>query len=208
MQRRPTPTAEEPDEVVDPIDLRLVPVAAAAWAGAFVVVLAPVRWTVVTAGCCLVVTVLAAVRRHRWAGSVVLVAAVAAAVLLAGAAQQQARWSGQVAQAVAERRTVTITGTTQTTVTPTGYRHACRYLVTASTLDTATTAAPIRVEAPCQQLAPGTSVAITGRLGPVPTGRAVAVLRTGEQARQVAPAPTWSRVADKVRDAGTDVAGA
>ncbi|MCL2466242.1 MAG: ComEC/Rec2 family competence protein [Micrococcales bacterium] len=206
MPRTTAAVVKEPEEVADPVDLRLVPVAAGAWAGAFVVVLAPVRWCVISVGCCLVVMVLGALRRDRWAGSVVLVAGVAAAVLGAGAAQQHARWSGQVADAVAERRTVTVTATTQTVPTPTGYRNACRYLVTVSQLDTSdqttTTAAPVRVEAPCQQLAPGTAVAVTGRLGPVRAGRAVGALRTNEPAREVAPAPTWSRAADTVRDAG------
>ncbi|MCL2849764.1 MAG: ComEC/Rec2 family competence protein [Micrococcales bacterium] len=189
----------------DPVDLRLVPVAAGAWAGAVVVVLAPVRCTLVVAASCLLVAAVCALARWRWCGSVVLVAAVAAAVLLAGAAQQQARWSGRWAQAVDERWTVTLTGTT--TSGPTPARHGgCRYLVSVSGLhaDAVSTAqaAPVRVEAPCAQLAPRTPVEVTGRLGAVPTGRAVAVLRTSNPVQPTGSAPWWSRNAETVREAG------
>ena len=198
-------TAAE-EEPADPVDLRLLPAAAGAWVGAVVVVLAPVRWSVVTAGCCLVVAVLAASRRRRWSGSAVLTAGVVAAVLLAGAAQQQARWSGRWSQAVAERWTVTVTGTTTGVPSPVGYGGGCRYLLGVSSLQargvSTAQATPVQVEAPCQQLAPGTAVSVAGRLGGLPAGRAVAVLRATGPAQVLDAPPVWSGVADRVRAAG------
>ena len=197
--------------LVDPVDLRLLPVAVAAWAGAVGVVLAPVRWTVVAAGGCLVVAAVAAGRRGRWSGSVVLTAAVVAAVLLAGAAQQQARWSGRWPQAVAERWTVTVTGTTTTLPVPSGYS-GCRYLLSVSELharDVSTAAAtPVQVTGPCQQLAPGTVVSVTGRLGALPSGRAVAGLRATGPPQVLGAPPAWSSAADRVRAAGQRQAAA
>ncbi len=194
------------DQPPDPVDLRLLPSAVVAWVGAVVVVLAPVRGTVTAAGCCLAVATVAAGRRRRWSGSLVLAAGVMAAVLLAGAAQQQVRWSGRWPQAVAERWSVSVTGTTTTVPVPSGYG-TCRYLLDVSVLDARGVsdgaATPLLVTGGCQRLAPGTTVSVAGRLGAVPSGRAVAALRTAGPAAQVVRAPpVWSSTADQVRAAG------
>lgn len=193
-------------ETVDPVDLRLLPSAAVAWAGAVVVVLAPVRWTVAVACGCVLVAMVAAGRRRRWSGTVVLAAGVLTAVLLAGAAQQQARWSGQWARAVADRWAVTVTGTTTTIPTPSGYG-GCRYLLDVSALDargvSAAAATPLQVTGgTCQRLVPGTEVSIAGRLGPLPSGRAVAVLHPTGPTQVLHGPPAWSSAAEQVRAAG------
>ncbi|MDR3068068.1 MAG: ComEC/Rec2 family competence protein [Cellulomonas sp.] len=198
--------------LVEPVDLRLLPAAVMAWVGAVVVVLAPLRWTVVTAGCCLGVATAAVSLRRRWSGSLVLAAGVMAAVLLAGAAQQQVRWSGRWSQAVAERWNVTVTGTTTTVPAPSGYG-GCRYLLDVSALHAhgsgTVAAAPIQVTGEtCQLLAPGAEVSVDGRLGALPTGRAVAGLRAAGPARLADEPPAWSSAADQLRAAGQRQAAA
>ncbi len=206
------PRNGRPTTLVEPVDLRLLPAAAVAWAGAVVVVLAPVRWTVVTAACCVGAAVAAFGRRRRWSGSLVLAAGVMAAVLLAGAAQQQARWCGRWPQAVADRWNVTVTGTTTSVPVPSGHG-GCRYLLDVSVLhahgaDTVS-AAPVLVTAgTCQPIAPGSEVSVSGRLGALPAGRAVAALRTTGPTQTLKAPPAWSRAADQVRAAGQRQAAA
>jgi len=138
---------------------------------------------------------------------VVLAAGVAGSVALAGAAQQEARWSGRWPEAVGERWTVALVGTTASVPVPTRYGGTCRFLLGVDTVHargvTTAAATTVRVEAPCQHLAPMSRVEVTGRLASVPAGRATAVLRASTPVRVLRDPPAWSTVADRTRVAGT-----
>ncbi len=90
------------------VDLRLLPAAAAAWAGAWAAPLAPVRWALV-AGTAVAVAALL-LSRSRVAGSAVLAAAlgVGAAAGLGAAARVSAAGAGPVDDLAAERATATV----------------------------------------------------------------------------------------------------
>ena len=180
------------------LDLRLVPAAAAAWAGAVLAVLAPGRVTAAVAlagGGAVVVLVVPALRRRRGPTTPHLAAAALAlvvllAVLVAGAAQRHARDGGPLAAAAASGWTATVRGTVVDEPVPLppswpGAEPQVRYTLTVAQLDargrTTSARGPLVVLGSGDPPVVGATVAVTGRLQPVTSraDRGVAVLVAG-----------------------------
>ncbi len=93
---------------VEPVDLRLLPAAAAAWAAATVVVVAPARFSLTAA---VLAVVLAGVLFRRTAdGTAALMLVGVAATLVAGGAQVAGRTAGGLAELATDRPVVHVSG--------------------------------------------------------------------------------------------------
>lgn len=200
-------------------DLRLVPAAGAAWLAAAGGVRATAGWAVCGLGVALAIAlVLAALalpgpgRRRAGAsgaatalGTALVALAAAAAVLGSCAVQLAARDTGPVTAAAAERAVVVVTGVvaepmeadrvpwSSDAVGVRGTVHVTALTVRGSTVATRAEVlargAPDLLDHP-----PGTSVRLTGRLGPL-DGRAAAALAVTGAAVLAAPGPVDAAVA-------------
>ncbi|MFI2752495.1 ComEC/Rec2 family competence protein [Cellulomonas sp. P22] len=205
-----------------PLDLRLVPAALAAWAGAALLVSLPVRLEVAAAavagGGALLALAVPRVRSARVAGQVVLVGLVLATVLAAGAVQLGVRARGGIADLARERASVHVEGTVHTApvllrsawpgAAP-RYRTVLDVGVVQARGATATTAAPLVVVGPASwaDAAVGQRVAVAGRLAASDAGgRAVAVLLTSSPPDPVARAPALLRGTARIRAGLVEVA--
>lgn len=212
----PTPT---PREV---LDLRMLPTAAACWAGAALAVTARgelVRLVAATAVAAALVIV-ATARRGRLAGSaratVGLALLVLALTLLDASAQQALRTSGLLGTAIRDAATVTVTGTVSDAPVPLDARWGRgevdrRYTLAVRWVESrgrrSGAAASILVVGP-GDVVRGSTVRVTGRLTPsaAMSDRTVATLAARSPAEPVGAPPWPDRAAEVVRVATRRVA--
>ena len=168
-------------DVDEPLDLRLVPAAASAWAAAWCVAAEPDARSllVVAGGSCVLLAVAVAMRRScgRAAGGVLLALVAVVVVLASGAAHRAAEGLGGLRALVDDRAIVTVTGVLRSDAVrastpwdPAADRS--RYVVAASVIHargtTNVSAARLLVTAagPSLGLVRGATVRVTGRLSP------------------------------------------
>ncbi|QTE28496.1 ComEC/Rec2 family competence protein [Pengzhenrongella sicca] len=195
-------------------DLRLVPAALAAWAGAAAVVALTARGALVVAGvaaagalACALICTLARGRgdRRPWAragaGQVVLVLAVVAVVAAAGAVQLHERGSGPLADLARQRATVRLVGVVRSApvpiASPWGWGGGTRYRLELAAEQVSgrgragPAAAPVLVFAGAgwQHAAYGARLEVSGTLAPSTPGDSMLALVTARAGPRVLAPP-------------------
>jgi competence protein ComEC len=208
----------------DSVDLRLVPAAAAAWAGAVVSVVSPQRTTLVAVSAVAALVTIPAIdrvmRRHRRAFRALPATTLALLVLVGslavGAVLRHERESGSLAQATAGGWTATLRGTVADDPLPLavswgGTDPRIRYTLAVTAIEARGTATgahgDVVVLASGEAPILGSTVAVTGRLQPPAsrTDRAVATLAVNGSATTIRGPSGVQRWVGTVRAAARDV---
>ncbi len=168
-------------EAREPLDLRLVPAAASAWAAAWCgeAARAPGSVLVLAGAACVLVAIAVALRRRlgRAAGGLVLALVVVVVVLASGAAHRVAVGAGGLAALVDDHAIVTVTGVLRTDAVPaptpwdptlprSRYTVAVDQLQARGTTRSAAARLLVTAAGPARGLVRGATVRVTGRLAP------------------------------------------